>query len=347
LVRSDYLLDPPAPELRECAPYSQQLFLVAGTSIIVGESSHAVTEMHGVFNTLERANRKIEEDRERVKNIDKIIEDNYRLAFKKMPWFLEDGYESLSVGGTRADGTKMWVEPIRSRTKAKDEGCMIGSVQTLVQVGENKGEASPAPVPSFKFGQEVFIVAETALVEDKRGVRPDLKVYGIFKTLKDANEKVKKVATEYGKWHDEVVAATAGSSWHEGGKTSWDGVDDKGGFFWVGARTRTELCRVDVHKCVVDWLQEDHDEEDEKHVGGCWDKKCARCWCQCKVSGCAKDHWIFDGDFGKRSEQDTEMKDGDESARVAGGEDSGKEGQLTFELSADELLKQVAQQFGG
>jgi hypothetical protein len=104
----------------------------------------------------------------------------------------------------------------------------------------------------------------------------DLKVYGICNIFKDANEKVKNIATEYQKWHDEIVAASWGSAWHKGGKASWYGIDDRGGFFWVSARTGTEVCRIDVHKCVVDWLQKEHGEEDGKHFGGCWDKNCVR-----------------------------------------------------------------------
>jgi hypothetical protein len=125
----------------------------------------------------------------------------------------------------------------------------------LVQVGdENTGQAS-ASLRDFQSGQGVFIVAETAMVGV---IRPDtvpepgLKVHGIFSTLHEANEKVKEDGIAYRKWHDHVAEVADVTAWHNGGKACSDGVDELGGFFWIGARTRTELCRVDVHRCLVD-----------------------------------------------------------------------------------------------
>jgi hypothetical protein len=123
----------------------------------------------------------------------------------------------------------------------------------LVQVGdENTGQAS-AGLRDFQSGQEVFIVAETAMVGV---IRPDtgarVEVHGIFSTLHEANEKVKEVGIAYRKWHDHVAEVADATAWHNGGKACSDGVDEKRGFFWIGARTRTELCRVGVHRCFVD-----------------------------------------------------------------------------------------------
>jgi hypothetical protein len=78
--------------------------------------------------------------------------------------------------------------------------------------------------------------------------------YEAFSTLREANKKVNEVGIAYRKWHDDVAEVTEATAWHNGGKSCSDGVDEKGGFFWIGARTRTEMCRVDVHRCLVDWV---------------------------------------------------------------------------------------------
>jgi hypothetical protein len=160
------------------------------------DENTASIKIHGLFNTLEKANRKIEEARE-------------------------------NVGGT--------------------------STRMLVQVGdESTGQASASLRES---GQEVFIVAETAMVGVIRpdtGAEPGLKVHGIFSTLHEANEKVKEVGIAYRKWHDHVAEVADATAWHNGGEACSDGVDEKGGVFWIGARTRTEMCRVGVHRCFVD-----------------------------------------------------------------------------------------------
>lgn len=178
---SDCILDPPAAELKAYAPYSQQLYLVITTSTITGSDDHALTQMHGAFNTLEKANQKIEEQKERIKNINSAIEENFHQAFNKTPWFLEEGYRSLWKEGTRPNGAKWWVEPIRSRTENKDQGFMIASTRTLVEVGDEKLDITSNNILRFKYGQEIFIVAEMAMVEDKAIPRSDLKVYGLFK----------------------------------------------------------------------------------------------------------------------------------------------------------------------
>jgi hypothetical protein len=59
--------------------------LVVTTSIVTGEKSHAVPEIHSVFNGLERANQKVEKARERVQNSDKRSEENYRSKLVKHP----------------------------------------------------------------------------------------------------------------------------------------------------------------------------------------------------------------------------------------------------------------------
>jgi hypothetical protein len=158
----------------------------------------ALIRIHGLFTTLEKATRKIEEARENV----------------------------------RGTSTRM-----------------------LVQIGdENTGQAS-ASLRDFQSGQEVFIVAETAMVGVARpdtSPGPDLKVHGIFSTLHEANEKVKEVGIAYRKWHNDVAEVAGATAWHNVGNACSDGVDEQGGFFWIGARTRTEMCRVDVHRCLVD-----------------------------------------------------------------------------------------------
>jgi hypothetical protein len=125
----------------------------------------------------------------------------------------------------------------------------------LVQVeDENMGQAS-ASLRDFQSRQEVFIVAETAMVGVARpdtGAEPGLKVHGISSTLHEANEKVKEVGIAYRKWNDHVAEVADATAWHNGGKACSDGVVEKGGFFWIGARTRTEMCRVGVHRCFVD-----------------------------------------------------------------------------------------------
>lgn len=89
-----------------------------------------------------------------------------------------------------------------------------------------------------------------------------------------------------------------------------------------------ELCRVDVKKVVVDWLQREHEEEDERCLGGCSDSKCG------------KELWDFSGEKGEKEGEDTEIKGGggDASSRM--------QGQLTFAWTTDELLELVAQQLG-
>ena len=197
LINSACLLDPAAAELQAYAAYSTQLFLVSAIPTTIDEHTASI-QIHGLFNTLEKATRKIEEARE-------------------------------NVGGT--------------------------STRMLVQIGdENTGQAS-ASLRSVQSGQEVFIVAETAMVGVIRpdtGPEPGLKVHGILSTLHEANEKVKEVGIAYRKWHDDVVEVVDATVWHNGGRACSDGVDEKGGFFWIGARTRTEICRVGIHRCLVD-----------------------------------------------------------------------------------------------
>lgn len=80
-----------------------------------------------------------------------------------------------------------------------------------------------------------------------------------------------------------------------------------------------------MKKIVVDWLQREQNEEDEKGLVGYLDGERG------------KEHRGFGGE-GKKEGEHTEMKDGGDDAS------SGAQGQLTFEWMADELLELVAQQ---
>jgi hypothetical protein len=324
---SDCILDPPAVELKAYAPYSQPRYLVITTPIITGSDDQAPTKIHGAFNTHEKANQKIEEEKERIKSINSAIDEKFHRGSNENPWFLEESYLSLWKEGKRPKRAKRWVEPIRSLTENKDNGFIIASARNLIQVGDEKSDITANNIPRFKSDQEIFIVAETAMGEDKSIPRSELKVYGLFNTLKDANEKDKEVVKEYQKWHNDMVKASGGNSLYKENKASWDGVDEKGGFFWVGARTRRELCRVDVKKIVVDWLQREKNEEDGKCLGRCLDGKCG------------EEHRGFSGEKGKVEGEHTEVNGGGDAS-------SGTQGQLTFERRAGELLKLVAQQLG-
>jgi len=190
---SDCILDPPAVELKAYTPYSQQLYLVITTPIITGSDNQAPTKIHGAFNTLEKANQKIEEQKERIKSINSAIDEKFHQGSNEIPWFLEGSYLSLWKEGTRPNRVKRWVEPIRSLTENKEKGLMIASVQNLIQVGDEKSNITANNTPRFKSGQEIFIVAETAMGEDKSIPRSELKVYGLFNTLKTQMRKSRKL----------------------------------------------------------------------------------------------------------------------------------------------------------
>jgi hypothetical protein len=142
--------------------------------------------------------------------------------------------------------------PVRSQTKEEDAGFMIVSTRILIQVGDEKNiESLPSQPTTLTFGEKVFLVAEAAIMEaTERDTKPvlDSKVHGILERLEDANTKVRDIAGAYRNWYAELDRISGTSNWSE---TSQDMVDTDGGFFWVGMRTRTEVCSIKVHQVVV------------------------------------------------------------------------------------------------
>jgi hypothetical protein len=137
-------------------------------------------------------------------------------------------------------------------------------VDTLLHVQPGNQREPGKKQPSFNPGTKLYIVTETAIANPtvtkttlSAGV-PEMKVFGVFGNLQEANGRVCEIATTYREWHEDMVKASGGKAWHKGGKAFWDAVGENGHFFWVGARTRIELCRVEIHRVVVDWLQKDY-----------------------------------------------------------------------------------------
>lgn len=157
----------------------------------------------------------------------------------------------MSKVETGGDGAKWWLRPVRSQKRGEDEGFMILSTRTIVQVREEKNGGGLPNKPNLDFGEEVFLIAETAMVEATEGDKQpvlDLKAHGIFRTLEDANATVKEISEIYRTWYAELDRVTGGNCWNN---SSQETMNKDDGFFWVGMRTRMEVCSLKVHKVVV------------------------------------------------------------------------------------------------